>query len=215
MRRLVLVRHSLPEIIPHLPASQWPLSDEGRRRCQGLARELGAYEPVAVIASLEPKASDTGRIVARNLGIPFETSPNLHEHDRRGVAFQGDEGQFRAQVANLFRNPGQRVFGNESADEAHRRFANAIAQVLDNHPAGNLIVASHGTVITLFVARATGLDPIPFWKSLDLPAFVVLSIPDFRLLNVVARLGAPATGPPGPSATQSGSAIPPRRKRRA
>jgi hypothetical protein len=40
----------------------------------------------------------------------------------------------------------------------------------------------------LFIARAAGLDPVPFWKSLGLPAFAVLSLPDLRLLEVIENV---------------------------
>jgi broad specificity phosphatase PhoE len=46
-------------------------------------------------------------------------------------------------------------------------------------------VVTHGTVMTLFVTRAAGLEAFPFWKRLGLPAFVVLSWPGFGLLDVV------------------------------
>jgi hypothetical protein len=42
--------------------------------------------------------------------------------------------------------------------------------------------------MTLLIARANGLDPVPFWKSLGLPAFAVLSLPGLRLLEVVENV---------------------------
>lgn len=51
-----------------------------------------------------------------------------------------------------------------------------------------LAIISHGTVMTLFIARDTGLAPLTFWKSLGLPAFVVLSLPELRVVEVVAEI---------------------------
>ena len=42
--------------------------------------------------------------------------------------------------------------------------------------------------MTLLIARANRLDPIPFWKSLGLPAFAILSLPDLKLLEVVEKV---------------------------
>jgi broad specificity phosphatase PhoE len=184
VRKLILVRHSAPEIVPDLPASQWRLSDVGRRRCRKLAEQLAAHNPSVIVTSLEPKALETGRLVTDTLGIPLETAADLHEHDRSNVQFLGNRGQFQAQVASLFEHPGTLVFGCETADQAHQRFAHGIANVIEQHPSGNLAVVTHGTVLTLFVTRATGLDPIPFWKRLGLPSFVVLSLPELHLLEV-------------------------------
>lgn len=184
-RKLILVRHSMPEMVAGVPASQWRLSDEGRRRCEPLARRLAAYDLAAVVASEEPKAVETGQIVAEVLGLPFQTAPGLHEHERPKAGLFSTREQFEAQVARLFEHPSELVLGHETADQAHARFVRAIANVLSQHPSGNLAVVTHGTVLTLLASRAAGLDPVPFWKRLGLPAFVVLSLPAFHLLEVV------------------------------
>lgn len=184
-RKLVLVRHSVPEIIPDIPASQWRLSDEGRLRCETLAERLAGFELGTVVTSTEPKAVETGQIVAGILGLPIESAPGLHEHARPNVGLLASKEEFQARVASVFEHPDQLVFGSESGDEAHARFAAAVDAVLRQHPSGSLAIVSHGTVMTLFVARTIGVDPIPFWKSLGLPAFVVLSLPELSLLGVV------------------------------
>lgn len=186
MRKLILVRHSLPEMIPGVPASEWHLSPEGRRRCMALAGRLAAYDLGAVVSSHEPKAIETGQIVAGTLELPFETAAGLHEHERGVVRDLGSPEDFRAQVARLFEHPDELVLGYETADEAHARFSRAVDSVLERWPATNLAVVSHGTVMTLFISRAAGLDPVPFWKSLTLPCFAVLSLPDLALLEMVA-----------------------------
>ncbi len=74
--------------------------------------------------------------------------------------------------------------GNETADEAHARFAAAVEAVCARHSARNIMVVAHGTVITLLVARRAGLEPFPFWKRLGLPSFVALSLPDHAMQTV-------------------------------
>lgn len=187
-RRLFLIRHSLPEFATGIPASQWRLSDEGRRRCQPLADRLAAYKLTSIISSEEAKAIETGQICAGRLSLPFETAPGLHEHQRGVVNDLGSREAFEAQVGRFFEQPDKLVFGRETANQAYARFSKAIAAVVAQHPSGNLAVVSHGTVMTLFVARATDLAPFPFWKSLGLPAFAVLSLPALDLLEVVAEL---------------------------
>lgn len=190
MHRLVLVRHSLPEMVTGAPASEWHLSAEGRRRCTALAGRLAAFGLAAVVSSQESKAVETGQIVAGTLGLPLETAPGLHEHERGVVRDLGSREEFQAQVARFFEHPDRLVLGYETADEAHARFARAVASAIERRPAINLAIVSHGTVITLFVARATGLDPVPFWKGLGFPSFVVLSLPELALLEVVADVEA-------------------------
>jgi broad specificity phosphatase PhoE len=187
-RTLILVRHSLPAFVTGVPASHWRLSAEGHRRCEKLAQRLAAYDLATVVTSDEPKAAETGQIVAHVLGLPVETAPGLHEHERAAVRDLGSQEAFQAQVVRFFEHPGELVLGYETADRAHARFAAAVARVLEQYPEGNLAIVSHGTVLTLFVARANGLDPVPFWKGLGLPAFAVLSLPEFGLREVVEKV---------------------------
>ena len=187
MRKLILIRHSLPVISSEQPASLWQLSEEGRRRCKRLAELLAPHRPSAIVTSTEPKAIETGQIVGKRMGIPVEAAPDLHEHERPGTDLDTVE-RFQANVARLLEHPGESVFGAETGDEARERFSAAVESVVRQHPGGNLSIVSHGTVITLFVARAAGIEPVPFWRKLGLPAFVVLSYPSLALLDVVATV---------------------------
>jgi broad specificity phosphatase PhoE len=186
-RRLLLVKHAAPAIEPEVPAARWRLSDAGRATCIPLADRLAAYAPAAIVASVEPKAAETGQILADRLGLPFETGPDLHEHDRAGVPFLGADA-WREAVGRFFANPKALVLGRETARAAEDRFARAVANVLDRHPIGNPAIVAHGTVIGLFVARHNAIDPFSLWKQLGLPSFAVVRLPGFGLAEVVSEI---------------------------
>ena len=170
-----------------MPAHEWRLSDAGRLRCKALAAKLSAHSPNIVVSSIEPKAVETSQITANLLGRPFEIAQGLHEHDRGNVGFLGEK-QFEAAIAQFFEKTRQLVLGRETADQAHQRFATAIEQAIGEYPGSNLAVVAHGTVITLFTARATGMEPYPLWKQLGLPSFVVMSLPELDLLEVAGHV---------------------------
>jgi broad specificity phosphatase PhoE len=186
-RGLILVKHAMPEVEPGVPAARWRLSDAGRAASARLAERLAVYEPAAIVASDEPKARETGRIVATRLGVPFETAPDLHEHDRTGVPFLTNE-VWREQVRRFFAEPDALVLGRETANEAGDRFGRAVAAVLERHPAGNLAIVAHGTVISLSVARHNPVEPFGLWERLGLPSFVVLRLPGYMLTEVSPEL---------------------------
>jgi broad specificity phosphatase PhoE len=171
--KLILIKHAMPTIVPDAPPQTWRLSDDGRRRAAQLAEKLRGHDPIIVVTSDEPKAAETGEIIAARLGVPVKGAPGLHEHERGVVPFQSVD-VFHTRVERLFAEPSSVVYGIETADDAHARFTAAVTAVLAAHPAGTVAIASHGTVISLLVARANGLDPFPLWKSLDLPSFLVL-----------------------------------------
>ena len=151
MRKLILIKHASPLVIPGTPTEQWKLSDKGKESCVPLADALSAYEPSVIVSSDEPKALETAQLVASSLAIPTAIAPNLHEHDRSNVPHMRN-GEFISHMELFFRRPGELVLGKETADEALERMESAIGELLTKHPAGNVAVVSHGTVIALFVA---------------------------------------------------------------
>lgn len=187
MSWLVLVKHSIPEIVPDLSAHKWRLSAEGRDLCKPLAHRLADFSPDVLIASTEPKATETGQQVAALLKCPLEIAENLHEHKREYVPFRPYK-DFEAQIRVLFDRPDELVFGEETADEVHQRFAHAVGNIVQQHADQNIVIVTHGTVMTLFLSRLIGIEPFPFWKSLAMPAFVVLILPQLHLVAVVASL---------------------------
>lgn len=184
MQHLILIRHSQVTVIPEIPAADWRLSDEGRQRARLLMQQVRPHIPDRVITSEEPKAMETGQIIAAGLHIPCTTAPDLHEHVRNSVPFGGRE-WFEAQVQDFFAKPDQLVFGGETANQAYSRFKSAVDSLLREYPSESLAVVTHGTVLTLYVSRIVGGAPYGFWKQLTLPAFVVFTLPEMQLVSVV------------------------------
>src|SRR5207253_2581055 len=91
------------------------------------------------------------------------------EHCRPGLGFLSPE-QFEASIRRVFEHPSERPFGGESADEAQARFEDALAR----HTGRPLVVVTHGTVLSLFVARRCGIEPMRLWSSLRLPEALLL-----------------------------------------
>jgi broad specificity phosphatase PhoE len=184
---LILIKHSLPDIVQTLPANQWHLSQAGRDRCHTLAVKVAKYCPEVIVSSTEPKAAETAQILAGSLNRTYHMVNGLHEHDRRDQAWLGKQ-EFEKQVAEFFQHPQDLVLGKETANQAHERFSKTIMVLIDRYPQCNLAVVAHGTVITLFAARALGLEPFALWQSLGLPSFVVLSLPGLELVKIIESI---------------------------
>lgn len=168
-RHLILVRHSLPEIQAGVPAREWRLSEEGRARCRPLAKEIAArFAPVAIASSDEPKAVETAELTAAALGLSVEIEPDLREHERPS-GLMLSEAAFQATIAGFFSHPQELVYGGETASEALSRFSTGIARLLATRPVGDIVVVTHGTVMSLYCASRTGDDPFTLWQSLRLP----------------------------------------------
>lgn len=195
-RTLILVRHARPSIDPERPAAEWALSPEGRAAAAALGPRLAPWAPGRMLSSPEPKALETARCLARALGLDekrLEVVPGLREQDRTGVPFFEEPGEFERRVVGLFRRPDEPSLGPESAAAAERRFTEAVRGALERRRPPCVALVTHGTVMSLFLGRATGLDPLAIWRRLDLPAWTVLRWPEGRLLGSEPSLrGVPA-----------------------
>lgn len=183
MRRLVLVKHSLAEIEPDKPASAWRLGAVGRRRCEALAAGLGDFSPEVIWSSREPKAVETADLVAGTLDVPVRVADGLEEHHRDNVPFLPEE-DFEEMVEQLLCNPGQVVFGTETADQARDRMTASIERVIKADQADSIVV-THGTVIALYVASVADVRPVGLWRRLGLPSYVVLTVPSMAIHSIV------------------------------
>jgi broad specificity phosphatase PhoE len=184
MKHLILIRHSQIQQDPSVDAAQWQLSENGRILAQQLAPKLADYNLTRVITSHEAKAIQTGQIIAEHWQLPCHAADGLQEHDRRGVPFFASQQDFLSAVHRFFSQPGDLVFGNETAVQAKVRFDTAVTQQIAQYPDDTLALVSHGTVITLFTTyHNPQLSTISFWQSLTLPCALILTLPEFKLIH--------------------------------
>lgn len=187
MRRVILVRHASPARNPAVPAREWALSAAGQADAVQLAELLAPYAPSVVVASDELKAQQTAQPLAGRLGLSVDVLPGLHEHERRAAKYLDAE-TFQATMARFFAEPDMLVFGEETAHQALARFTAAVDSVLARYPDGDIAIFTHGTVLSLFAAARGAGDPMTFWWHLNLPAWVVFTVPDFTILEAHMRL---------------------------
>lgn len=187
MRKLILIKHARPHVEEEIPSRDWHLSETGRAACEPLAERIRPLSPTIVVTSDEPKASETGSLVAARLGVPTEIAPGLHEHDRTNVPLLRSR-DFISMMALFFRDRDRLVLGRETADQALRRIETAIDAALARHPEGNLAVVTHGTVLALFAASRAAGDAFHLWRNLDQPSMIVFELPACLALEVVPRI---------------------------
>lgn len=183
-RRLILVKHAMPELQAGLAPHHWQLGAPGREGAKRLSKALRSLGPLRLEHSPEPKAAQTAELVAIELGLGRHERHGLEEIDRTPQPILPRDA-YIAHNARLFAEPTEAVVGTESAERALTRFYTAIdAAVLATISTEHLVVIAHGTVIALFVAAHNPIDAFSLWQRLSCPSLVLLSIPDYALLEV-------------------------------
>ena len=168
--RLVLVRHgesmAQERRVVGGHAGCAGLSPRGRRQVEALRDRLAVTgelgRPVALYASVLPRAIETAEILAEALDVPdVDTRCDFCEHhpgDGDGLAWDEFERRYPAPEAW---DPDHRVApGAESWNEMAGRVAQALDQAVADHPGGTVVVASHGGVIVHAMLRWFDLAPM-------------------------------------------------------
>ena len=178
---LVLIKHSLPKVEKDISATQWKLSEEGQIRVPRLADSIKRFQPEVIVSSSETKAKETAGMMASILQLELHVVEGLQEHDRSKLPYLAQD-VFYASIHEFFQKPDQLVFGSETANQAHARFQRTVQSVLNDHPDKTVVVVTHGTVMSLFVSRLTGISDQSLWNKLGLPSFIVVDLESNALI---------------------------------
>jgi probable phosphoglycerate mutase len=169
MSRLILVRHGessgnrdrIYATSPH----DLPLTELGYRQAREAARRIGQlFRPELVVTSAYLRAHETARIIADALGLPLEVEPNLHEREigaHRGRPYDSflTEPDYDPQRPWAWKPQ-----DGESYEEVQARAAPILDRLAAAHPARDVVVVSHGGVMTTLWAYAAGT-----WEDAYMP----------------------------------------------
>lgn len=183
LRLLHVVTHPEVQVERDLPVPEWVLSDQGRRRVQGLLELPWGQQVAHVFSSAERKALQTAEsLAAARAGLPVLVDEALGENDRSATGFL-PPAEFEAVADLFFRTPTVSVRGWEIAQTAQQRMVLAVHRCLSRAAAGDVAVVAHGAVGTLLWCHLVG-EPIDrqhdqpgqgSWYSVDVATMRPLS----------------------------------------
>jgi broad specificity phosphatase PhoE len=164
-RRLLLIRHAMPEVDPSIPAEQWHLDASARAAARLLSPLVP--RPAYFVASSEPKAQETLAEIAA--GQAVLTDAGFAEVGRPRAWSDGET--YRATARAYLQ--GTHQDGWERHDQVVNRFDEAVR----HHAAAlnqTLVIGTHGLALTIWLASRYSLAPSPsrFWEDLRLPDIV-------------------------------------------
>ncbi len=172
-RRLHLIRHARPEIERAVPPEHWHLSAEGRINALALGGRI-ALTAGTVFCSPEPRARETGAIIAGAAGAQVAVHPGLSELGFR-AGFLAQEEFSRRVRAYL---DGGRDAAFEPYDDARRRIVACLAELCRSEE-GDLALVSHGRIMTVLLGDILG-------RRLGAAEWALIAMPDWTLLDLEA-----------------------------
>jgi len=138
------------------------LNGTGRLQAESLARQLSSIKLEAIYSSTLKRASETARIIARYHDAPVKMSDGFREIN------QGQfEGLTLSELVSLhadflerwMHDPADLVLpGGESMRAVQERAWNALAEIIEAYPTGNVIVVGHNLCNLALLCRLMNLD---------------------------------------------------------
>jgi probable phosphoglycerate mutase len=159
---LLLVRHGETDWNAE---SRWQghfdpsLNELGRRQAEALADQLSEEGIDAVYSSDLRRALETATIVARRIGVSVRPLLELREIDVgswSGLTMDEIRTQLPDAIERL-RDHGYGWEGGETPEELQVRVVRALREIVAAHPDGRVLVVTHGGVVRVAGAEASGL----------------------------------------------------------
>lgn len=160
---VLLVRHGqTPKTGAIVPgrAPGLPLSDEGRRQADAMARRLAGLPRVAAVyTSPLERARETATAIARARGLALRVERGLNECDvGEWTGLQLKRVRRKPEWQLVRHHPsGFRFPGGESFAEMQARVTAALARLVERHSRQTIVAVSHADPIKAVVAHALGL----------------------------------------------------------
>lgn len=169
---LYFLRHAETKVDLSTPVREWHITEEGAR----LTKELAMSEQLSVIDGIihssEEKAKQTAEIFAEDLEVQMYQLSGLDELAREHQGVLTDV-EYRNRVRRTLSDPEGNVPGWESGASALQRFEDAVRKVDIMFHRKDVLIVSHGIVLTLYFCKLRSFEAIAFerWSQLEFLAW--------------------------------------------
>ena len=159
---LFLVRHAHSD---YSPDEMRGLSESGRRAAQRVADLLEDQRIAMIVSSPYTRAIQTVQPLADRVGVSIRVDPDLRERHLSA----GPLDDFRRSLEATWRDFDLAYPGGESSVSAQVRVSQTIRRVVAAAGDCNVVVASHGNALALFLRTLDSQVDFGFWQKMSLP----------------------------------------------
>ncbi len=164
MARFILARHGVTDwnlAGRYQGQADPPLNATGHQQAQALADKLAGEPLEAIYSSDLQRAFHTALPIAERLGLTVNVEPRLREVNQgewEGMLHPDILARYPEEWAARQRDPlHSRSPGGESVHEVSARVWAAADDIARAHPAGPVLIVSHGLALACLLCKARGL----------------------------------------------------------
>lgn len=159
---LFLVRHAHAD---YSPDEMRGLSDAGHQQSERVADLLHRQDVAAIISSPYTRAIQTVQPLADRLRMGIQIDPDLRERHLSS----GPLDDFKASLEATWRDLDLAYPGGESSAAAQTRVSAAIRRIAALTDSRNIVIATHGNALALFLRTLDSNVDFAFWTRMSLP----------------------------------------------
>ena len=141
------------------------LSDEGRRQSERVADLLAAQDVAAIISSPYRRAIQTVQPLADRLLMSIEIDRDLRERHLSAGPLE----DFRTSLEATWHDFDLVHPGGESSAAAQARITRAICRIAALADRRDIVIATHGNALALFLRTLDPSVDFAFWSAMSLP----------------------------------------------
>ncbi len=170
MSSLYLVRHAHSHWTPD---EMRPLSPEGMADALRVAEILAPAQPDAIYSSPYLRARQTVEPLAETLALPVLEVADLRERTLSDPPIT----DWQAALERSWQDFSFAAPGGESSHAAQQRAVAACQRIIENHPDGSIIIATHGNLLALVMNHYDPSIGFQEWNALSFPDIYRVELP--------------------------------------
>lgn len=169
MKKIYCIRHC-SAIGQHKDS---PLTTEGTRQAQLMSMYLNEQNfPIdKIISSPYLRAVESIKPFADTKDLQINLDPQLHE---RVLSIEPLE-DWLHELEHSFQNPNYRLPGAESSNDAIQRVNHILDHIFINDDAANVVLVTHGNLLTLLLSQYDSSFNFDKWKELQNPDIFLMN----------------------------------------
>ncbi|WP_082023898.1 histidine phosphatase family protein [Clostridium polynesiense] len=175
---IYLIRHAEVNFTPK--DSRRPLSFKGKRDALMLTELFRDYEISRIFSSPYLRAVDTVKEIAVTKGIDIEISENFRE---RKIT-EGYIKDFYAFTKKQWEDFDFHLEKGESINDVKRRGVIELRKILNKYKGENIIICTHGTILTSLINNYDESCSYDFWYKLKMPDAFKLTFEEKKLIKI-------------------------------
>ncbi len=178
---IILLRHAETSINPSLPAREWSITADGIKKTRELAKSDIFTKIDGIVHSSERKARQTADVFAEGLQVDLYELPEFDELRRPAGTLLSNK-EYRLRVRETLTDWGRGPPGWESGAQALRRLSEVVKRINIMFYDKNILVVSHGIILTLYFSQLRSLQSIAFERWTQMPFLAWGLVRDGRVL---------------------------------